>query len=63
MGTAVLANLLAVVLLVAIVAFPVLIVAYAVAELAKNRWRFSLRALLIVTTQIAALPSILYSAE
>jgi hypothetical protein len=61
MGEAILVNLLAVLLLTAIVAFPVLVVAYAVAEHAKNRWRYSMRALLIITTLFAALPGIIYS--
>jgi hypothetical protein len=61
MGEVILANLLAVIVLTAIVTLPALIVAYAVAELSKNRWRYSLRALLIITTLTAALLGLIYS--
>jgi hypothetical protein len=50
-----LVDLFKLVLLSAIVTFPMLIVAYAFAQLSKNRWRYSLRTLLIITTLLAAL--------
>jgi hypothetical protein len=61
MDQTILVDVLELVLLSAIVTFPMLIVAYAFAELSNNRWRYSLRTLLIITTLLATLLGVIYS--